>query len=220
MDANRVARAPVNDLRQRCLITLRGLCAMTRCCWRLRSVSRRPGSGQRRAVALDAGARMGSSCRPSVVFGHDKLYPTQAIRPGLDQVFKVLGIGTTASTSGDLPSIFDLGWRSYRLKGSQVDLTNAMGRKTVLGNAITEAGFMNNSSRITCHARAAQPSDACDVGGAPQSLWPSRMPPGNVRSQASRSCPTVMAFQGARAPFAHLCACGEVFGRALLATVF
>ncbi len=82
MDANRVACAPVNDPRQRCLITLRGLCAMTRCCWRLRSVSRRPGSGQRRAVALDAGARMGSSCRPSVVFGHDKLYPTQAIRPG------------------------------------------------------------------------------------------------------------------------------------------
>ncbi|MDB0573997.1 hypothetical protein LBW59_25020 [Ralstonia solanacearum] len=171
-------------------------------------------------MALDAGVRMGSSCRPSVVFEHDKLYPTQAIRPGLDQVFKVLGIGTIASTSGDLPSIFDLGWRSYRLKGSQVDLTNAMGRKTVLGNAITEAGFMNNSSRITCHARAGQPSDACDVGGAPQSLWPSWMPPGNVRSQASRSCPTVMAFQGARAPFAHLCACGEVFGRALLATVF
>ncbi|WP_231654666.1 hypothetical protein [Ralstonia solanacearum] len=91
---------------------------------------------------------------PSVVFDHDKLYPTEAIRPGLDHVFKVLGIGTTASTSSDLPSISDLGWRSYRLKGSQVDFTNAMGRKTVLGNSITEAGFMNNSSCITCHARA------------------------------------------------------------------
>ncbi|MHA6892086.1 hypothetical protein [Ralstonia pseudosolanacearum] len=90
----------------------------------------------------------------STVFDHDKLYPTEAIRPGLDQVFKVLGIGTTASTRSDQPSISDLGWRSYRLKGSQVDFTNAMGRKTVLGNSITEAGFMNNSSCVTCHARA------------------------------------------------------------------
>ncbi|QUP56935.1 hypothetical protein GO998_18095 (plasmid) [Ralstonia syzygii] len=90
----------------------------------------------------------------SFVFNHDKLYPTEAIRPGLDQVFKTLGIGTAASTNRDQASIADLGWRSYRLKGSQVEYTNAMGRKTVLGNSITEAGFMNNSSCITCHARA------------------------------------------------------------------
>lgn len=91
---------------------------------------------------------------PSTVFDHDKLYPMEAINPGLDQVFKNLGIGTAMSTNSEQASISDLGWRSYRLKGSQVEFTNSMGRKTVLGNSITEAGFMNNSSCMTCHARA------------------------------------------------------------------
>jgi hypothetical protein len=91
---------------------------------------------------------------PSIVFDTDKLYPVEAINPGLDQVFKTLGIGTSPSRDRDQPAIGDLGWRSYRLKGSQVDFTNAMGRKTLLGNSITEAGFMNGSSCITCHARA------------------------------------------------------------------
>ncbi len=77
IDANRVARAPVDDPHQRCLITLGSLRAMTPCCWRLRSVGRRPCSGQQRAEAFDAGARM--------------------------------GIGATASTGSDLPSISDLG---------------------------------------------------------------------------------------------------------------
>ena len=91
---------------------------------------------------------------PATVFDKDKLYPTEKINPGLDRVFNDLGIGTTASTNKDAPSIADLGWRSYRLKGSQVGFTNSMGRKTLLGNSITEAGFMNGSSCITCHARA------------------------------------------------------------------
>jgi len=91
---------------------------------------------------------------PSIVFDTDKLYPVEAINPGLDQVFKNLGIGTTRSADKDRPALSDLAWRSYRLKGSQVDFTNSMGRRTALGNSITEAGFMNNVSCVTCHARA------------------------------------------------------------------
>lgn len=91
---------------------------------------------------------------PSTVFDHDKQYPVEQINSGLDQVFKGLGIGTKASTNKDEPTIADLGWRSYRLKGSQVEFTNSMGRRTTLGNSITEAGFMDGSSCITCHARA------------------------------------------------------------------
>lgn len=91
---------------------------------------------------------------PSIVFDTDKLYPPEAVNPGLDQVFKSLGIGTTRSADKDQPAASDLAWRSYRLKGSQVDFTNSMGRKTALGNSITEAGFMNNVSCVTCHARA------------------------------------------------------------------
>ena len=91
---------------------------------------------------------------PSIVFDTDKLYPTESINPGLDQVFKSLGIGTARSADKDQPAAADLAWRSYRLKGSQVDFTNSMGRKTLLGNSITEAGFMSKVSCVTCHARA------------------------------------------------------------------
>lgn len=91
---------------------------------------------------------------PAIIFDRDKTYPVEKINAGLDQVFKDSGIGATASTNKDMPSISDLGWRSYRLKGSQVEFTNSMGRKTLLGNSITEAGFMDGSSCITCHARA------------------------------------------------------------------
>jgi hypothetical protein len=91
---------------------------------------------------------------PATVFDRDKTYPAEKINPGLDQVFRILGIGTSPSTNKDRPSIGDLGWRSYRLKGSQVEFVSSMGRHTLLGNSITEAGFMNGSSCITCHARA------------------------------------------------------------------
>lgn len=91
---------------------------------------------------------------PSSVFDRDKLYPPEKINPGLDQVLKTLGIGTAPSKNKDQASIGDTGWRSYRLKGSQVEFTNSMGRKTQLGNSITEAGFMSGVSCISCHARA------------------------------------------------------------------
>jgi hypothetical protein len=42
----------------------------------------------------------------------------------------------------------------YRLKGSQIAFTDATGRATLLGNSITEAGFVATSSCITCHSRA------------------------------------------------------------------
>ena len=42
----------------------------------------------------------------------------------------------------------------YRLKGAQVDFTDRTGRPTIVGNSITEAGFVSTSSCITCHARA------------------------------------------------------------------
>lgn len=48
------------------------------------------------------------------------------------------------------------GWQHYRLKGSQADFTDSTGRVTLLGNSITEAGFVASSSCITCHARASR----------------------------------------------------------------
>lgn len=48
----------------------------------------------------------------------------------------------------------DPAWAHYRLKGAQIDFTDSTGRPTILGNSITEAGFVATSSCVTCHAKA------------------------------------------------------------------
>ncbi len=45
-------------------------------------------------------------------------------------------------------------WSFYRLKGVQIDFTDSTGRTTLLGNSITEEGFVASSSCITCHSRS------------------------------------------------------------------
>ena len=54
-------------------------------------------------------------------------------------------------------------WGNYRLKGSQTDFTDPSGRPLLLGNSVTEDGFMTTASCITCHARAAVDSRGCDA---------------------------------------------------------
>jgi hypothetical protein len=53
-------------------------------------------------------------------------------------------------TDAGLPAL----WENYCLKGSQVDFVTATGLPTRLGNSITEDGFVDTSSCITCHGRA------------------------------------------------------------------
>ncbi|MFW8642895.1 hypothetical protein ACOJBO_09605 [Rhizobium beringeri] len=53
--------------------------------------------------------------------------------------------------SAGLPPV----WEHNCLKGSQTDFISATGLPTHLGNSVTEAGFADTSSCITCHARAA-----------------------------------------------------------------
>jgi hypothetical protein len=50
-----------------------------------------------------------------------------------------------------LPPVF----QNYRLKGSMTDFTSPTGSPNLLGNSITEAGFVPTASCITCHSRAA-----------------------------------------------------------------
>lgn len=45
-------------------------------------------------------------------------------------------------------------WKYYRLRGTQTDFTDAMGKPIVLANSRIEDGFMLTSSCMTCHARA------------------------------------------------------------------
>ncbi len=65
-------------------------------------------------------------------------YPPGTITPGLQALLQGLG-----------PE-----WQYYRLKGTQVDFTDAAGKPTLLGNSVTECGFVPSSSCITCHSRA------------------------------------------------------------------
>lgn len=90
----------------------------------------------------------------SMIFELGEQYPGGKISAGLAAVFKAKGFGSTDQGNRKYPLATDKGWLSYRLKGSQVNFTNAMGRATRLGNSITEGGFMTTSSCIACHARA------------------------------------------------------------------
>jgi len=105
----------------------------------------------------------GFKSAPSAIFALNGVYPAEKITDGLKNVFDQLDIGTgpnetvpsgLPATSSWFPSQKDKAWRSYRLKGSQVNFTDSAGRTTLLGNSVTEAGFVTSSSCVTCHARA------------------------------------------------------------------
>jgi hypothetical protein len=95
----------------------------------------------------------------SPIFDPGQQYAGGEIRSGLEAVLSGLGIGTTASSDPSMPTPADSAWLSYRLKGSQTEFTTAMGRPTILGNSVTEGGFVSSSSCISCHARAHVGSD-------------------------------------------------------------
>lgn len=90
----------------------------------------------------------------SIVFRPDAGYPLEKPRPEWQQLLAQLKIGTTPDQDQHEPSAADKAWLNYRLKGSQVDFVSATGQPTMLGNSVTEAGFMDGSSCISCHARA------------------------------------------------------------------
>lgn len=90
----------------------------------------------------------------STVFKPDAGYPLETIRPEWQQLLKAMKIGTMSTPPGHEPAPGYSAWLNYRLKGSQVEFVNAIGQPTFLGNSVTEAGFMDGSSCIGCHARA------------------------------------------------------------------
>jgi hypothetical protein len=89
----------------------------------------------------------------SFVFDNGNNYGSGPLASSLASVFHDLGIGAKDNDTG-MPSSADKAWLNYRLKGSQVQFADSMGRPTHLANSITEGGFVSSSSCITCHARA------------------------------------------------------------------
>jgi hypothetical protein len=64
-------------------------------------------------------------------------------------------VKTTELTTLFAHADLDPAYANYCLKGSQSDFTDATGLAIRLGNSVTENGFVDQASCITCHGRAA-----------------------------------------------------------------
>jgi hypothetical protein len=96
-------------------------------------------------------------------------YPGGQLSPALLALFRQSGLSPE--------------WQNYRLKGSQTDFVDVTGKHSLLGNSVTEAGFVPSSSCMTCHAQASAdaqgqfpPSvgftpDGQSTNGAPDPTW-------------------------------------------------
>jgi hypothetical protein len=74
-----------------------------------------------------------------------KVYPGGTMNADLARLFEASG----------LTGAWGAEWKNYRLKGSQVDFVDSSGVPLLVGNSVTEGGFVQTASCMTCHARAA-----------------------------------------------------------------
>ncbi len=89
------------------------------------------------------------------IFDLGKRYPSGDMTDGLAAIFEATGIGDgSAPVDPDVPQVSDPAWRSYRLKGTQTTFYNTDGYATQMGASITEAGFVNTASCMSCHVQA------------------------------------------------------------------
>ena len=97
----------------------------------------------------------------------------EQITPALDGLFKGLGIATAAvDRDPAVITVTDPAWRNYRLKGTQTGFTTSHGVPTGTGATITEGGFVNSASCMTCHSQASMDSQGNPgVGGAVGASW-------------------------------------------------
>ena len=87
-------------------------------------------------------------------------------------------------------------YKNYRLKGAQTEFTATAGTPTMLGNSITEQGFMPTSSCITCHSRAGANSlgqSAFPIAGFQPQLFPSIQ---TLQTSAQTPLPTAFEIVG------------------------
>ena len=81
-----------------------------------------------------------------------KPYPSGAVTAELIKMFKDAGFSEEWQQE----------WSNYRLKGSQIDFTDSTGAAVLVGNSVTENGFVQTSSCMTCHGNT-----GVDSTGAP-----------------------------------------------------
>ena len=86
--------------------------------------------------------------------------PHQATGGQYDACIKTPAVKKLFAAAG-LPAM----WENYCLKGSQVDFLTPTGVPTRLGNSVTERGFVDTSSCLTCHSRASVNAMGRDTQG-------------------------------------------------------
>ena len=97
----------------------------------------------------------------------------EQMNPALNALFEGMGIATELVDRD--PAIIqttDPQWRNYRLKGTQSTFTTSHGVPTGTGATITEGGFVNSASCMTCHSQSSADSNGnIGVGGAVGASW-------------------------------------------------
>jgi len=101
------------------------------------------------------------------IFLNGRIYAPDAygekITDPLDALFEAMGVATDrVDQDPKVISITDPQWRNYRLKGTQTAFTTSQGVPTGMGATVTEGGFVNSASCLTCHSQA-----STDQNGAP-----------------------------------------------------
>ncbi len=99
-------------------------------------------------------------------------YPSGTMSDGLAALFEATGIGAGGTeVDPNIPSLDDPAWRNYRLKGTQTAYYSNDGYPTIVGASITEGGFVNTASCLSCHVQAsinAEGGPGTSVGGTGQ----------------------------------------------------
>jgi hypothetical protein len=92
----------------------------------------------------------------SVIYDLGKPYASGTATPALDAIYSAMGFAADPATPVNpaMPSTTDPAWRSYRLKGTQTAYYTNDGYPTVLGASITEGGFVNTASCMSCHVQS------------------------------------------------------------------
>jgi hypothetical protein len=100
-------------------------------------------------------------CRDSFGAQAALVKPNQQPKQGYPDCVKTPALAAMIASAN-----WDPAFANYCLKGSQTDFTDATGLDTRLGNSVTENGFVDQSSCLTCHGRAAwDNTGAATTGG-------------------------------------------------------
>lgn len=93
------------------------------------------------------------------IFDLGKAYASGEMTASLAALFEATGVGAGGPVDPDVPSVADPAWRSYRMKGTQTRYYSPQGYPTLMGQSITEGGFVNTSSCLSCHVQASTDAD-------------------------------------------------------------